>query len=369
MLRFRFVDLFAGIGGFRLGFESIGGECVWTSEWHPYSRQTYVANFGEQHPVEGDITKIDAASIPDHDVLLAGFPCQPFSIAGVSKKNAIGQPHGFDCTTQGTLFFDVERIIREKQPAAFVLENVKNLKSHDRGRTYDVIMSTLRSAERLGYQYHVPDPRIIDAQHFLPQHRERIFIVGFRRDVGFSLHDLELPALEEGPRLEKILHRTDGNEPVLEWDLDPKTGEHRFFDHAKRKVQAKYTLTAHLWNYLQEYARKHRAAGNGFGFGKFGPGDIARTLSARYYKDGSEILIDQGRRIPRRLTPRECARLMGFPDTYRIPVSDTQAYRQFGNAVAVPVTSAIARHMAPYLKQALKAPGRGSRIAELARAA
>jgi site-specific DNA-cytosine methylase len=251
--RFSFIDLFAGIGGTRLGWESIGGSCVFTSEWNKYATKTYLENFGEQegHSFAGDITAVPADEVPDHDVLLAGFPCQPFSIAGVSKKNALGRAHGFADEAQGTLFFDVARIIDAKRPRAFMLENVRNLMSHDKGNTMRVIMRT---------------------------------------------------------------------------------------------------LTDHLWQYLQNYAAKHRSAGNGFGFGLVGPDDVARTLSARYYKDGSEILVSRGpRRNPRRLTPRECARLMGFPDTYRIPVSDTQAYKQFGNSVVVPVVAAVARHMEPHL--------------------
>lgn len=326
---FTFIDLFAGIGGIRLGFQKYGGKCVFTSEWNTWSQKTYVANFGDDHEIAGDITKIDACDIPDHDVLLAGFPCQPFSIAGVSKKNALGRPHGFECTTQGTLFFDVARIIAVKRPKAFMLENVKNLVSHDKGNTFKVIMDTLQN--ELGYTIKA---KVIDAQHFVPQHRERIIIVGTREDTGFSFDDLRLP--EEGPRLDSILHPEDGSEP----------GDGIFTTGSAGKVQPKYVLTDKLWAYLQAYAAKHKAAGNGFGFGLVGRNDIARTLSARYYKDGSEILISRGKgKNPRRLTPRECARLMGFPDDWMIPVSDTQAYRQFGNAVVVPVIAEVARIM------------------------
>jgi len=276
--RFRFIDLFAGIGGIRKGFEAQGGECVFTSEWNEFSKKTYLENFGDRHPFVGDIVPFMADDVPDHDVLLAGFPCQPFSIAGVSKKNSLGRPHGFECTTQGTLFFDVARIIAAKRPKAFLLENVKNLLSHDRGNTFRVILQTLR--DELGYDVH---HRIIDGQHFTPQHRERIIIVGFREKTAFSWDDLQFPS--EGPRLSSILHRTDGTEPVLPWDGD------RYFDHDRQTVQPKYTLTPGLWAYLQAYAEKHRAAGNGFGFGLVTPDGVARTLSARYYKDGSEILI------------------------------------------------------------------------------
>lgn len=330
---FTFIDLFAGIGGIRLGFAAHGGRCVFTSEWNTFAQKTYLENFRQDasHIFVGDITTIDEKDVPNHDVLLAGFPCQPFSIAGVSKKNALGRPHGFECTTQGTLFFDVARIIAAKQPKAFLLENVKNLLSHDKGNTFKVILQTLR--DELGYDVHY---KVIDGQHFVPQHRERIIIVGFRRKTGFSWNDLQLPA--KRPRLSSILHPQDGSEaPEEPYTTGPKA-----------TVNSKYTLTPKLWAYLQAYAEKHREAGNGFGFGLVKGSDIARTLSARYYKDGSEILISQGnRKRPRRLTPRECARLMGFPDNYKIPVSDTQAYRQFGNSVVVPVMREVARIMAP----------------------
>jgi DNA (cytosine-5)-methyltransferase 1 len=336
---FSFIDLFAGIGGIRAAFERIGGNCVFTSEWDSYAQKTYVQNYPDGHSIAGDITQVEATEIPDHDVLLAGFPCQPFSIAGVSKKNALGRAHGFACETQGTLFFDVARIIEAKKPRAFLLENVKNLVSHDKGRTFAVIKRTLE--EELKYHIHC---RVIDGAHFTPQHRERILIVGFREPVGFDWNALPLPA-KDTHTLKEILHRTDGTEPVLAWDGDT------YFDHGKKRVQPKYTLSAHLWTYLKNYAAKHRAAGNGFGYGLVGPDKVARTLSARYHKDGSEILIDQGKRkSPRRLTPRECARLMGFPDTFRIPVSDTRAYRQFGNSVVVDVMAHVAKLMQPMLE-------------------
>ena len=329
---FTFIDLFAGIGGIRMAFENMGGCCVFTSEWDSYAQKTYADNFPGGHQINGDITQVAAADIPDHDVLLAGFPCQPFSIAGVSKKNALGKAHGFACETQGTLFFDVARIIEEKRPRAFLLENVKNLVSHDKGRTFDVIRRTL--TEELGYHIHY---RVIDGAHFVPQHRERILIAGFREPTNFDFDALPLPA--KGRRtLREILHKTDGSEPHLSWDGD------RFFSHAGQQVDPKYTLTNNLWNYLQGYAEKHRAKGNGFGFGLVTSDSVTRTLSARYYKDGSEILVYQGEGInPRRLTPRECARLMGFPDTFRIPVSDTQAYKQFSQAAVVPMVEATAK--------------------------
>lgn len=335
---FSFIDLFAGIGGIRQGFETHGGKCIFTSEWNDFSKKTYIENYGDNHPFIGDIVPFPAENVPDHDILLGGFPCQPFSIAGVSKKNSLGRPHGFECTTQGTLFFDVARIIATKKPKAFLLENVKNLLSHDKGNTFDVILQTLR--DELGYDVYY---KIIDGQHFTPQHRERIIIVGFREKTNFSWDDLQLPT--EGPRLASILHKTDGSEPILPWDED------RFFNHDQQLVQSKYTLTPKLWAYLQAYAEKHRAAGNGFGFGMAYPDSVTRTLSARYYKDGSEILVYQGNnKRPRRLTPRECARLMGFPDTFRIPVSDTQAYRQFGNSVVMPVMQEVARIMVPHVQ-------------------
>ncbi len=336
---FTFIDLFAGIGGIRTAFEEIGGICIYTSEWDKFAQKTYGVNFPATHTLDGDITKVLARDIPDHDVLLAGFPCQPFSIAGVSKKKSLGRKHGFADETQGTLFFDVARIIKEKQPRAFLLENVKNLISHDKGRTFDVIKRTL--TEELGYHIHC---KVIDAAHFVPQHRERILIVGFREPVGFDWAALQLP--EKGAiKLAHILHKTDGTEPVLSWD------EGRYFDHARKKVVSKYTLSDHLWNYLQNYAAKHRAKGNGFGFGLVTGKDISRTLSARYHKDGSEILIKQVRKNPRRLTPRECARLMGLPDTFKIVVSDTQAYTLLSNAAVVPMIEAAAKLMAPSLKK------------------
>jgi DNA (cytosine-5)-methyltransferase 1 len=305
----RFIDLFAGIGGMRLGFERAGCMCVFSSEWNRYAAATYERNFGSAP--DGDITTIPSDQIPNHDILVGGFPCQPFSISGVSKKSSLGRPHGFDDPTQGTLFFEIVRIIREKRPRAFLLENVKNLVHHDKGRTYRVILDTLE--DELGY--FVPDPQVIDAQAVVPQHRERIYIVGFRDPVPFDF-----------PRI-----------PRRRPDLK---------DLLEKGVPEKYNLSRKLWNYLQRYAEKHREAGNGFGFGIADPEGITRTLSARYYKDGSEILISRGKgKTPRRLTPRECARLMGFPDSFEIPVSDTQAYKQFGNSVVVPVVEEIARRM------------------------
>ena len=327
--KFTFIDLFAGIGGLRQAFESSGGKCLFSSEWNKFSQQTYEANFGEVP--HGDITEIDEKEIPDHDILVGGFPCQPFSIAGVSAKNHLGREHGFKDETQGTLFFDVCRIIKEKQPSAFLLENVKNLKSHDKGNTFKVIYNALKN--ELDYDIHCD---VIDAGKVVPQHRERIFIVGFKEDTP----DFKFPELVD-------------KRPVLG-------------DVLEDEVDEKYTLKDGTWNALQRHRAKHKAKGNGFGYSKndivtsadlkswtpeqkkkffVDKKGIAKTLSARYYKDGAEILIDQGKKNPRRLTPRECARIMGFPEKFKIPVSDNQAYRQFGNAVVVPVVKEIAKAM------------------------
>jgi DNA (cytosine-5)-methyltransferase 1 len=367
---FDFIDLFAGIGGIRRGFESVGGRCVFTSEWNAPAIRTYKANHYSDpaiHEFNEDIREVtlsdrddvsrDVAErnikkmIPPHDVLLAGFPCQPFSIAGVSKKNALGRAHGFECKTQGTLFFDVALILEVMKPAAFLLENVKNLKSHDRGRTFEIIMETL---DEIGYDVvdaqaaGKNDPKIIDGKNFVPQHRERIVLVGFRRDLGlrdaFTLGDISKHFPKTKPKLADILDE---------------------------KVDDKYILTPKLWEYLFNYSIKHKAKGNGFGYGLVTGNDITRTLSARYYKDGSEILIDRGfntakpftsaanlKNRPRRLTPRECARLMGYDNdkeaAFRIPVSDTQAYKQFGNSVVVPVFTAVAKLVKPHIMAAKK---------------
>lgn len=332
---FTFIDLFAGIGGLRAAFEDAGGQCVFTSEWNKFSQQTYRANYRDTdaHPFVGDIRQVGTEDIPEHDILVAGFPCQPFSIAGVSKKNALGRQHGFKDETQGTLFFDVARIIDAHRPAAFVLENVKNLWSHDRGKTFEIIRRTLE--DELGYKLHT---RVIDALHFLPQHRERIVIVGFREPTTFSWDALTLPPIG-GSVMRDILHPEDGSEAP----------EEPYTVGGKALVNEKYTHSDQMWSYLKGYAAKHKAAGNGFGYGLVGPDDTCRTLLARYYKDGSEILVRCGVGNPRRLTPRECARLMGFPDSFIIPVSDTQAYQQFGNSVAVPVFREVARIVADAL--------------------
>jgi len=314
---FRFIDLFCGIGGFRIGFERAGCECVFSCDWDKYAQQTYEANFNEK-PF-GDIHALEINDIPTHDILCAGFPCQPFSIAGVSKKNSLGRKHGFDDEKQGNLFFKIAEIIDRFRPSAFVLENVKNLKSHDKGRTFDVISKTL--SESLGYHVFY---RVIDAKSVVPQHRERIFIVGFRENRYFEFPNFSQP----GPVLSTIL---ESNPPE------------------------KYTLSPHLWQYLQNYAAKHRASGNGFGYNLVTGGDTTRTLSARYYKDGSEILVAQTGKLPRKLTPRECARLMGFGDDFKIVVSDVQAYRQFGNSIVVPVVERVASAVCDALKNEIGA--------------
>ncbi|MGA7646659.1 MAG: DNA (cytosine-5-)-methyltransferase, partial [Terriglobales bacterium] len=304
--KLKFIDLFCGIGGMRLAFEAADSQCVFSSDWDKYAQKTYKENFGEL-PL-GNIREISTAAIPDHDILLAGFPCQPFSISGVSKKNSLQRPHGFKDKTQGTLFFEIARILNDKRPQAFVLENVKHLLRHDKGRTIEVIYETLRD----DLNYHVFPPLVLDASFVVPQHRERVFIVGFREGRPFIPPTLE----DRKPKMRDILEPT---------------------------VDKKYTLSSHLWRYLRNYAKKHQAAGNGFGFGLVDLDGISRTLSARYFKDGSEILIPRGaNRNPRRLTPRECARLMGFPEDFKIPVSDTQAYKQFGNSIVVPIATAVA---------------------------
>ena len=323
---FKFIDLFAGIGGFRIALQKLNGKCVFSSEWNKYAKKTYDANFGEV-PF-GDITKIDEKKIPDHDILVGGFPCQPFSIAGVSKKNSLGRNHGFLDKTQGTLFFDICRIIKEKEPKAFLLENVKNLKSHDKGNTFKIIKDTL---EKLEY---VVFTDVINAKHYVPQNRERVFIAGFSKKYFDQNIKFKFPTPPESEqKIKSILHKN---------------------------VNQKYTLSDKLWSYLQSYAQKHREKGNGFGFGLVNKDGISRTLSARYYKDGSEVLIPQGKgKNPRRLTPEECKGLMGFPDEFNIKdigVSDTQLYKQFGNSVAVPVVSVVSKAMITFMTENEKSP-------------
>lgn len=395
-----FIDLFSGIGGTRTAFEEAGCECIFSSEWDKFSQVTYEANFGEKP--HGDIRKIPSSDIPDHNILVAGFPCQPFSISGVSKKNSLGIPHGFDDLIQGTLFFELKRILKDKKPDAFLLENVKNLKSHDKGNTFQIILEVLE--EELEYTvYH----DVIDADNYVPQHRERTYIAGFKDPIPFEFPKFlaikylfswnDIPGKDNG-RLIRYLKQNFGidwvkttkiekidnfnikvsigkndillklNDKQTEANLkidDGRTDKFvvkmknnnleicainkpKFRDILEKDVLEKYTLSDHLWNYLKNYAKKHREKGNGFGFGLTDLDGHSRTLSARYYKDGSEILIPQNNKNPRRLTPRECSNLMGFtqfrPD-FKIPVSDTQAYRQFGNSVVVPVVYGIAKEI------------------------
>jgi len=321
--RFKFIDLFAGIGGFYMGMSALGGECVFTNEWDKYAATTYRAWTGSNHVNTEDIRSLNyEQDIPDHDVLLAGFPCQPFSIAGVSKKNALGRAHGFDDEKQGNLFFAICDIVSAKRPPVLILENVKNLKSHDKGNTWLVIHQML---DELGYEVR---SQVIDAQSWVPQHRERVFLVCFDRDafVDTEIDGFKFPSRPlEGPRLGSIL---------------------------EQKPDRKYMLTDGLWSYLQAYAAKHQAKGNGFGYQLVGARDITRTMSARYYKDGSEILIKQRAwKNPRKLMPKEAARLMGFSgrysnllgfgDDFPQVVSDTQAYKQFGNSVCPLVVEAV----------------------------
>ena len=313
--KFTFIDLFAGMGGFRIAMQAQGGKCVFSSEWNKYAQKTYFANFGEI-PF-GDITKESTKQYIPHnfDILCAGFPCQPFSIAGVSKKKSLGRETGFKDKTQGTLFFDVADIISRYRPKAFYLENVKNLTSHDKGNTFRIICETL---EELNYSIHY---QVMDGQTYVPQHRERIMIVGFDRERFHGEEIFNFPEQHEATRT---------IQEILDENPDPK-----------------YTLSDKLWAYLQSYAEKHRAKGNGFGYGLVDLNGISRTLSARYYKDGSEILIPQGDgKNPRKLSPRECARLMGYPDIYRLDrVSDVQAYRQCGNSVIVPLITAVSEQI------------------------
>ena len=297
-----------------MAMQAQGGKCVFSSEWNTFAQKTYLANFGEM-PF-GDITKEETKRyIPEHfDVLCAGFPCQPFSIAGVSKKKSLGRETGFRDKTQGTLFFEVADIISRYRPKAFFLENVKNLVSHDKGNTFKVIQSTLEELEYTIYY------KVMDGKDYVPQHRERIMIVGFDKRRFHGKEQFEFP---QSPSVCKKLR------DILE-------------DYPNKK----YTLSDKLWGYLQQYAEKHKAKGNGFGFGLVDLDGVSRTLSARYYKDGSEILIPQEGMNPRRLTPRECARLMGYPDEYIIDkVSDVQAYRQCGNSVVVPLITAVSEQL------------------------
>jgi len=327
---FTFIDLFAGIGGFRMALQNLGGRCVFTSEWDKFSKQTYFANYGE-YPF-GDITKDNIkAYIPEKfDIICGGFPCQPFSIAGVSKKISLGRSHGFADEKQGNLFFHIAEIINTHRPKAFFLENVKNLISHDKKQTFKVIKETL---EALEYSF---DHKILDGRYFVPQHRERTIMVGFDtkiygKDFKFDFSQVKIPETKQAIK------------NILQPDVLPK-----------------YTLSDKLWNYLQEYAIKHKAKGNGFGFGMTDLEGVSRTISARYYKDGSEILIPQPGKNPRRLTPEEAAALQGYPmypinttdkeHSLKIAVSDNQAYRQFGNSVVMPLIQAVGKEITTIFK-------------------
>ena len=309
-----FIDLFAGIGGIRIGFERAGCKCVFSNDYDKSSSSTYTNNFGKDDFVFGDVKEISSESMPSFDILCAGFPCQPFSIAGVSKKNSLNRPHGFDDKAQGTLFYEIARIIDDKKPAAFFLENVKNIENHDKKRTFEIIRGTI---EELGYSFYF---QVINAKLILPQNRERMFMIGFRdRKIDFKFPLI----LNKNVKISQIL---------------------------EKHVPEKYTLSDHLWQYLQNYAEKHKSKGNGFGYGLVDLNGTSRTLSARYYKDGSEILIPQKNKNPRRLTPRECARLQGFPDDFKITAADTPAYKQFGNAVPPPVIELLAKQIVNSLK-------------------
>jgi len=321
---FTFIDLFAGIGGFRIAFQQAGGRCVFSSEWDGHAKKTYETNFGEV-PF-GDIRQIEKPEIPDHDVLCAGFPCQPFSLAGVSKKNSLGRRHGFEDETQGTLFFEIKEILRVKRPKAFMLENVKNLLSHDCGRTYQVIRRSLE--DELGYVFAA---KVVDGARWVPQHRERVFMVGFDPEqVNIRKEDIEIP---EGPEPGYVY-------PELSLIIAESVDG--------------YTLGPGTWSTLERHRAHHEERGNGFGYGMIrfpiARGQVTRTISARYHKDGAEVLIEQRGNRPRRLTIQEALQLQGYdPARFVIPVSATQAYRQIGNSVVVPAVAACARYVAEVL--------------------
>ena len=302
--KFKFIDLFAGIGGIRIPFEELGGKCVFSSEWDKFSQITYNANFGEVP--HGDITQIDEKDIPKHDLLVGGFPCQAFSQAGLKK--------GFQ-DTRGTLFFDIARILKHHKPKAFLLENVKHLRGHDNGKTFKTIMSVLRD---LGYQ--TVEYKVLNAKDFgVPQNRERIFIFGYIDFIFFQFPD-----------------------PL---NIKTKLGE--ILD---KDIPEKYTISTKMWESAIRRKENNRKRGYGFGYSLFNQdSEYTSTISARYYKDGSEIWIDQGEKTPRMLTPNEARKLQGFPEGFVIPVSDLQAYKQFGNSVSVPVIRAIAKKIVDHL--------------------
>ena len=302
--KFKFIDLFAGVGGIRIPFEELGGDCVFSSEWDKFAQRTYAANFGDIP--KGDITKINAMDIPEHDILIGGFPCQAFSQAGLKK--------GFK-DTRGTMFFEIARILDHHKPKAILLENVKGLRGHDKGNTFKTIISILNE---LGYQ--TLESTVLNAKHFgLPQNRERIFIVGYKKHVNFQFP-----------------------QPPM---IDTRLG-----DILDKKIPDKYTISDRLWEGAQRRKEKYKKKGYGFGYSLFNKeSKYTSTISARYYKDGAEIWIDQGKKNPRKLTPNEARKLQGFPEGFIIPVSDGQAYKQFGNAVPVPVIRAIAERMVEFI--------------------
>lgn len=315
----KYIDLFAGIGGFRIAFDSLGLECVYSNDYDKFSQITYKENFDE---IDGnDIKSVDEKVIPKFDILCGGFPCQPFSIAGVSKKNSLGRKHGFDDEKQGNLFFEIIRIVNYHKPKVLFLENVKNLKSHDKGNTWKVIE---RELDEAGYYVF---SQVVDGKYFVPQHRERVYIVCFRKDMYPNIY--------------------------FEFPKYPAKRIYELKDIIDKKVDDKYTLSDKLWEGLQRHKKNSNAKGNGFGFGLIDPkvDEYTRTISARYHKDGSEILIKQRGKNPRRLTPRECARIQGFPEEYKIPVSDTQAYRQFGNSVVIPAIKNTAKAIVKTLNE------------------
>lgn len=325
---FTFIDLFAGIGGFRQAFQAVGGKCVFSSEWNKYAQKTYAANYGEMP--YGDIRSIPKEQIPKHDVLCAGFPCQPFSLAGVSKKNSLGRKHGFEDETQGTLFFEIKEILRIKRPKAFMLENVKNLLSHDKGRTFEVIRKSL--VDELGY---VIGYKVVNGEAWVPQHRERIYILGFDpRQIDISVNDIIIPEKPE----------QDYKYPKLSSIIKPNVEGH--------------TLGPGTWATLERHKAHHEKAGNGFGYGlltwPLHDNAVTRTISARYHKDGAEILVEQEGKRPRKLTVEEAMQLQGYdPSKFIFPVSATQAYTQIGNSVVVPAIEASARVIANQLKEKL----------------
>jgi len=323
--KFTFIDLFAGIGGFRIAFQNVGGRCAFSSEWDKYAKKTYEANFGEI-PF-GDIRKINKKQIPDHDILCAGFPCQPFSLAGVSKKNSLGRKHGFADKTQGTLFFEILEILKFKRPKAFFLENVKNLLTHDKKHTFEIIRRSLE--DKLGY---VINWKIVDGAKWVPQHRERLFIVGFNpSEINIEKEEIIIP-----------------NKPEKRYKY------RELKDIIKEKVDG-HTLGPSTWTTLERHKRHHAMKGNSFGYGihklPILKGAVTRTISARYHKDGAEILIEQKGQRPRRLTIEEAMQLQGYdPKRFVFPVSQTQAYKQIGNSVVVPAIETTAKEIIKILK-------------------